>query len=63
MSSAHVFGQDQFLQCVSNCAPIVFVVDNEVSVRESLDLLYNLTTLGAKLLKQQHEGCLASRIG
>ena len=39
MSLAHVFGQDLFQQCVSNCAPIVFVVDNDISVRESLDQL------------------------
>jgi FixJ family two-component response regulator len=38
MSLAHVFGQDLY-QCVSTCAPIVFVVDNDISVRESLDLL------------------------
>jgi FixJ family two-component response regulator len=39
MSSAHVFGQDLSQHCASNCAPIVFVVDNEISVRESLDHL------------------------
>jgi hypothetical protein len=39
MSLAHVFAQDLFQQCFSNCAPIVFVVDNDISVRESLDLL------------------------
>ena len=39
MSLAHVFGQDLSLQCVSNYAPIVFVVDDDISVRESLDLL------------------------
>ena len=39
MSLAHVFGQNLSLHCVSNCAPIVFVVDNDISVRESLDLL------------------------
>ena len=39
MSLAHVSGQDLSLRCVSNCAPIVFVVDNVDSVRESLDLL------------------------
>src|SRR5262252_4717695 len=39
MSSAHVFGQDLSLPCVSNCAPVVFVVDNDISVRESLDRL------------------------
>jgi FixJ family two-component response regulator len=39
MSLAHVFGQDLYQQCVSNCAPIVFVVDNDISVRASLDLL------------------------
>ena len=39
MSLAHVFGQDLSLHCVSNCAPIVFVVDNDIAVRESLDLL------------------------
>src|SRR5215468_1650243 len=39
MSLAHVFGQDLSFHCVSNCAPIVFVVDGEVSVRESLDQL------------------------
>ena len=39
MSLAHVFGQDLSLHCVSNCAPIVFVVDDDISVRESLDLL------------------------
>jgi FixJ family two-component response regulator len=39
MSLAHVFGQDLYQQCVSSCAPIVFVVDNDISVRASLDLL------------------------
>ena len=39
MSLAHVFGQDLALHCVSNCAPIVFLVDNDISVRESLDRL------------------------
>jgi len=39
MSLAHVFGQDLPLPCVSNCAPVVFVVDNDISVRESLDRL------------------------
>ena len=39
MNLAHVFGEDLSLRCVSNCAPIVFVVDNDNSVRESLDLL------------------------
>ena len=39
MSLAHVFGQDLSLHCVSHCAPIVFVVDEDISVRESLDLL------------------------
>jgi FixJ family two-component response regulator len=39
MSLAHIFGQDLSFHCVSNCAPIVFVVDNDISVRESLDLL------------------------
>src|SRR5499427_4232616 len=39
MSLAHVFGQDLSFHCVSNWAPIVFVVDGEVSVRESLDQL------------------------
>ena len=39
MSLAHVFGQDLSFHCVSNCAPIVFVVDDDISVRESLDQL------------------------
>jgi hypothetical protein len=39
MSLAHAFGQDLSLHCVSNCAPIVFVVDDDISVRESLCLL------------------------
>src|SRR5262252_5913518 len=39
MSLAHVFGQDLYQQCVSNCAPIVFAVDKDISVRDSLDLL------------------------
>jgi len=39
MSLAHVFGQDLSQHCASNCAPIVFVVDNDSSVRESLDQL------------------------
>src|SRR5215468_8178834 len=39
MSLSHMFGQDLSLHCVSNCAPIVFVVDDDISVRESLDLL------------------------
>ena len=39
MSLAHVFGQDLSFHCVSSCAPIVFVVDDDISVRESLDQL------------------------
>jgi len=39
MNLAHVFGQDLSFHCISNCAPIVFVVDGDISVRESLDLL------------------------
>src|SRR5215831_13477228 len=39
MSLAHVVGRDLYQQCVSNCAPIVFVVDDDISVRESLDQL------------------------
>lgn len=39
MSLAHVFGQDLSLHSVSNCAPIVFVVADDIFVRESLDLL------------------------
>ena len=39
MSLTHVIDQDLSFHCVSNCAPIVFVVDNDISVRESLDLL------------------------
>jgi FixJ family two-component response regulator len=39
MSLAHVFGQDLSFHCISNCAPIVFVVDGGVSVRESLGQL------------------------
>src|SRR5215472_2530249 len=39
MRLAHVFGQDLSQHCASNCAPIVFVVDGDISVRESLDQL------------------------
>ena len=39
MSLSHVLAQDLSLPCVSNCAPIVYVVDNDSSVRESLDQL------------------------
>ena len=39
MSLTHVIDQDLSFNCVSNCAPIVFVVDNDISVRESLDQL------------------------
>src|SRR5215467_16102574 len=39
MSLAHVFDQNLSFHCVPNCASIVFVVDNDISVRESLDLL------------------------
>src|SRR5215471_17123404 len=39
MSLAHVFDQDLSFHCVPNCAPIVFVVDDDLSVRESLDQL------------------------
>src|SRR5262252_3262896 len=39
MSLAHVFGHDLSQHRASNCAPIVFVVDNDISVRESLDQL------------------------
>ena len=39
MSLAHVFGQDLSVHGTSICAPIVFVVAWDISVRESLDLL------------------------
>jgi len=39
MSLAHVFGQELSFHCVSKCSPIVFVVDDDISVRESLDQL------------------------
>jgi hypothetical protein len=39
VSLADAFGRDQFLQRVSNCAPIAFVVDDDISGRESLNLL------------------------
>jgi len=39
MSLAHVFDQDLSFHCVPHCAPIVFVVADDISVRESLDLL------------------------
>ena len=39
MSLAHVFGRDLSFHCVSKYAPIVFVVDDDISVRESLDRL------------------------
>lgn len=39
MSLAHVFGQDLSLYRVSSCTPIVFVVADDISVREPLDLL------------------------
>ena len=39
MSLAHVFGRDLSFHCVSKYAPIVFVVDDDISVRESLDQL------------------------
>jgi len=39
MSLAHVFGHDLSLDSISKCAPIVFIVDNDISIRESLDAL------------------------
>jgi len=39
MSLAHVFSQDLSPHCISNCSPIVFVVDDDIFVRESLDQL------------------------
>ncbi len=39
MSLAHVLGEDLSLHYASNYAPIVFVVADDISVRESLDLL------------------------
>jgi FixJ family two-component response regulator len=39
MSLAHVIGQDLSVHGSSSCAPIVFVVAGDISVRESLDLL------------------------
>ena len=39
MSLTHVIDQDLSFHCVSNCAPIVFVVDDDISVRESLEAL------------------------
>jgi FixJ family two-component response regulator len=37
MSLTHVFSRHLSQPCVSTCAPIVFVVDGDISVRESLD--------------------------
>jgi FixJ family two-component response regulator len=39
MSLVRVSDQDLSLHCVSSCAPIVFVVADDISVRDSLDLL------------------------
>ena len=39
MSLAHVCGQDLSLHSVSNYAPILLVVADDICVRESLDLL------------------------
>jgi FixJ family two-component response regulator len=39
MSLAHVFARDLSQHCVSTFAPIVFVVDDDISLRESLDQL------------------------
>ena len=39
MTLTHAIGQELSFRCVSNCAPIVFVVGNDSSFRESLDLL------------------------
>src|SRR6267154_68983 len=39
MMGAHAFGHKLGLSCMSQAVPIVFVVDDDVSVRESLELL------------------------
>jgi FixJ family two-component response regulator len=39
MSSAHAFGLQLGLPSIPNVTPIVFVVDDDISVRESLELL------------------------
>ena len=39
MSLAHAFGHQLGLPSIPNVAPIVFVVDDDISVRESLELL------------------------
>jgi len=39
MSSAHAFGHQLGLPSIPNVAPIVFVVEDDTSVRESLELL------------------------
>jgi FixJ family two-component response regulator len=60
MSLAHVFGQDLY-QCVSTCAPIVFVVDNDISVRESLDLLIRAEGWQAETFASPQEFLARSR--
>ena len=55
MSLAHVFGQDLSFHCVSNCAPIVFVVDDDISVRESLDQLICAEGLQAETFESVEE--------
>ena len=39
MSLAHVFGHNLSLDSISKWVPIVFIVDNDISLRESLDAL------------------------
>jgi FixJ family two-component response regulator len=39
MSLAHAFGHQLGIPSIPNVTPIVFVVDNDISVRESLELL------------------------
>jgi FixJ family two-component response regulator len=55
MSLAHVFGQDLSFHCVPSCAPIVFVVDRDSSVRQSLDQLIRSEGWQAETFGSPHE--------
>ena len=55
MSLSHVFAPDLSLPFVSNCAPIVFVVDSDIAVRESLEQLICAEGWQAETFGSPHE--------
>ena len=61
MSPSHEFDQDLSVHCVSNCTPTVFVIDGDISVRESLDLLIRSEGWHAEILEPAQECFVRTR--